>query len=107
MSSGSPLDRVPSPKDVFDAVEGPVGDALERVVQTGVFGQVVRTGVSLQATARRQAERLSRRLWHAINLPTGTDVRRLEAQISRLERSVEQARDGDDTTRREPPVDLP
>lgn len=103
MSGGS---RLPTPKDVFDAVERPLGTALERLVQTPGFSDLVRRSVTVRAATRRRAERVSRRFWHALNLPTGSDVRRLEAQVSRLERTLEAAR-RDDTTRREPRQVLP
>lgn len=93
----------PSPKALFDAVEGVVGDALERAVQSESFVRTSRIALNLEATVRRGGERVSRRLWHALNLPTGSDVRRLERQLSRLERTVERRLDEvDDDHHQEP-----
>ncbi len=41
-----------------------------------------------QATARTQAEALSARVWHLVNLPAGTDIARLRTQIGSLDREV-------------------
>lgn len=41
-----------------------------------------------QATARTHVVALSARVWHLVNLPAGTDVARLRAQIGALDREV-------------------
>jgi hypothetical protein len=87
---------------VFDLVEGAVGPLLARAVATDEFIATTRRLLALQKEARASAERLSRRLWHGLNLPAGSDVRRLERQISRLERTIERQEHGDDVTRVEP-----
>jgi hypothetical protein len=35
-------------------------------------------------------EGVSRRVWHTLNLPAGTDVRRMREQLARVERRVTQ-----------------
>lgn len=96
------MPRPPTPKRVFDLVEGAVAPLLERAVRSDEFIAGTRRVVAAQQELRRGAERLSRRVWHGLNLPAGSDVRRLERQISRLERTIERQHLGDDETRVEP-----
>ena len=72
----------------FDTAERAVAPHLERGVQSDGFTEVVvlaqrtRTGVS------RRLERESRRVWHLLNLPAGSDVRGLRRQVASLDREV-------------------
>jgi hypothetical protein len=81
--SGPPLWR-----RAFDAVEGPLGDALTQGVRTGAFNDAVALGLRLERWAQGEVERRTRRVLHAANLPTATDVRRLAQQVAELQRQV-------------------
>jgi hypothetical protein len=75
-------------RQVFDAVERTVTPHLESLVRTGEFSRAVAVVTRAQAFAREQANEVSARLWHLVNLPAGTDVRRLRAQVGALDREV-------------------
>ncbi len=80
---GSPLWR-----QAFDAAEKRVTPHAENLVRTPGFA----TGVTLlrraQNLARDTARDVSARAWHLVNLPAGTDLARLRAQIGALDREV-------------------
>lgn len=72
----------------FDSAERAVAPHLEAGVQSGGFTEVV---VLVQRTRNGVSSRLeggSRRLWHLLNLPAGSDVRRLRRQVASLDREV-------------------
>lgn len=72
----------------FDTAERAVAPHLERGVQSGGFTEAV---VLVQRTRNgvyRRLERDSRRVWHLLNLPAGSDVRRLRRQVASLDREV-------------------
>jgi hypothetical protein len=75
-------------RQAYDAVDGRVAPQLESLVQTRQFAQVLSLGLRAQNEAWRMVERRSRRLWHLVNLPAGSDVVRLREQIVTLDRRV-------------------
>lgn len=75
-------------RKAYDAVDSRIAPPLESVVQTPQFATVLSTAIRMQAEARRQVERRSRRLWHLVNLPSGSDVTRLRDQVVSLDRRV-------------------
>jgi hypothetical protein len=102
-------------RQAFDAAERAVTPRAEHLVRTPSFA----TGVALTRRAQRlvrdSARDLTARAWHLINLPAGSDVSRLRAQIGALDREVrrltialenERRRaSADAATRREPDAD--
>jgi hypothetical protein len=80
---GTPLWR-----QAFDAAERRVTPHADNLVRTPGFA----TGVTLlrraQNLARDTARDVTARAWHLVNLPAGTDVARLRAQIGALDREV-------------------
>lgn len=83
MADGRPVWR-----RAFDTVERAVGPPLERGVQTQTFAEVLALLAHAQAATRRLAERRTRQVWHILNLPAGSDVRRLRQDVLHLERQV-------------------
>jgi hypothetical protein len=87
MTSGTPSGS-PQWRQAFDAVERRVTPHAENLVRTPGFA----TGVALvrraQNLARDSARGLSARAWHLVNLPAGSDLARLRAQIGALDREV-------------------
>ena len=83
MSSPTPLWR-----QAFDAAERTVTPRLERLVRTPGF----MTGAALvgrvRSLARGTVQGATARAWHLVNLPAGSDVARLRAQIGALDREV-------------------
>ena len=72
----------------FDAAESAVAPHLERGVQSGGFTDAVVLAQRARTGVYRRLERDSRRLWHLLNLPAGSDVRRLRRQVASLDREV-------------------
>jgi hypothetical protein len=75
-------------RQAFDTAERAVAPRAERLVRTPGF----HVGVSLlrraETLARSSARDLTARAWHLVNLPAGSDVVRLRAQIGALDREV-------------------
>ncbi len=72
----------------FDAVEGPVGDALSAGVRSPVFADALAVTLRLNRRVRGEVERQSRRALHLVNLPAASDMRRLSTQVAELQREV-------------------
>ena len=49
--------------------------------------------IKLARRAQNEVERRTRRLLHAVNLPTATDVRRLSEQVASLQRQLREFED--------------
>jgi hypothetical protein len=75
-------------RQVYDAVDSRIAPPLESAVQTQQFATVLSTALRLQGETRRFIERRSRRVWHLMNLPAGSDVTRLREQVVTLDRRV-------------------
>jgi hypothetical protein len=81
----------PSPplwRQAFDAVERRVTPHAEEFVRTETFAvgaALARRAVTLTRDTARGA---TTRFWHLIDLPAGTDVSRLRAQVGALDREV-------------------
>jgi hypothetical protein len=75
-------------RQAFDAAERAVAPRAESLVRTPYFA----VGAALTRRARNVAGRsvqgLSARAWHLLNLPAGSDISRLRAQIGSLDREV-------------------
>lgn len=84
----------------FNAVEGTIGPRIEDLVH----GQAFSTGLVLVQRTRRgvtgQVERRTRQVWHLVNLPAGSDVRRLRGQIGDLDHEVRALRSSLERDRR-------
>ncbi len=83
----------------FDTVEQAVAPRLTEVVNSEQFAIAAGIVTRVQRSARRSAERTTRRLLHLANLPAGSDVTRLlneigalQAQVRELSRQVERQR---------------
>jgi outer membrane murein-binding lipoprotein Lpp len=75
-------------RQAFDAVERRVTPRAEELVRTEAFtigAALTRRAATL---ARGSARDLTARAWHLLNLPAGTDVSRLRAQVGALDREV-------------------
>jgi hypothetical protein len=60
----------------------------EELVRTPYFSLGVALARRAQTLAGRSVQGLSARAWHLVNLPAGSDVSRLRAQIGALDREV-------------------
>ena len=72
----------------FDALEGALRPALEGVVASEQFAVAAGLLATARGAAQRVTERTTRRALHFVNLPAGSDITRLLAELGRLERKV-------------------
>jgi hypothetical protein len=71
-------------------LERAVGEPVEAAVRSDTYFDAVTT---INRTRRKTiglVEGLSRRALHTVNLPAGSDVRRMREQLSRMERRLNQ-----------------
>jgi hypothetical protein len=75
-------------RQVFDTAERAVAPRAESLVRTPAFHVGVSLARRAQGVVRGSARDLTARAWHLVNLPAGSDVVRLRAQIGALDREV-------------------
>jgi hypothetical protein len=89
-------DAVPGDKPLlwklFDTAEQAVAPRLEDLVRTEGFAQALGLAARSQAAIRHGLEARSRRVWHLVNLPAGSDVAHLRRQIAQLDRELREVR---------------
>ena len=72
----------------FMAVEGALGPRVEEIVHGPAFSTAVVVVQKVQSGVSSAVERRTRRVWHLVNLPAGSDVRKLRNQIGDLDHEV-------------------
>ena len=75
-------------RQAFDAADKALAPHAENFVRTPAFDVGVAIVQRAQKLARDSARDLTARAWHLLNLPAGSDVTRLRAQIGALDREV-------------------
>jgi hypothetical protein len=75
-------------------LERTIGEPVEWAVRSDSYFDAVTIANRLQRKATDALEGLSRRGLHMLNLPAGTDVRRMREQLSRMERRLSQLAEG-------------
>ena len=75
-------------RQAFDTAEKAVAPRAENIVRTPAFSLGAALVRRAQTLARNSARDLTARAWHLVNLPAGSDVSRLRAQIGALDREV-------------------
>jgi hypothetical protein len=73
---------------VVHRLERAVGERVEAAVHSDTYFDVVATAQRRQRDAKALAEGVSRRCLHMLNLPAGSDVRRLREQLARMDRRL-------------------
>lgn len=68
--------------------ERAVGEPVEAAVRTDAYFDLLTIATRATASAKRAAAGVSARGLHLLNLPAGTDVRRMREQLSRMERRL-------------------
>jgi hypothetical protein len=71
-------------------LERAVGERVEAAVHSDTYFDFVTVAQRQQRGAKALAESISRRCLHLLNLPAGTDVRRLREQLARMDRRLTQ-----------------
>jgi hypothetical protein len=69
-------------------LERAIGGPIESAVHSDTYFDVVSQASRARARAIGAVEGVSRRCLHLVNLPAGTDVRRVREQLSRMERRL-------------------
>jgi len=72
----------------FDVVEAALSPRLETVVGSEAFAVTVGLAMNARSAVQRRTERSMRRALHLVNLPAGSDITRILAEIASLERHV-------------------
>jgi hypothetical protein len=92
-----------------------VGEPVEKAVSSNPYYDTVAVAKRAGRRAVRTAEGISRRGLHLLNLPAGTDIRRVREQLARMDRrlleiskdiddleaAARESREGAETTARE------
>jgi hypothetical protein len=74
-------------------VERAVGEPIEAAVRSDTYFDLVSTTTRVRRTVGGAAEGVSRRCLHLLNLPAGSDIRRMRQQLARMERRLNQLSD--------------
>lgn len=83
MSSGPPLWL-----QAVHRLERAIGGPIESAVHSDTYFDVVAQANRARSRAIGAVEGVSRRCLHLVNLPAGTDVRRVREQLARMERRL-------------------
>ncbi|MDK3258645.1 hypothetical protein [Blastococcus capsensis] len=88
-----PAPRTPPPspplwRQAFDAAERAVAPRAEDLVRSEYFSLATALLRRAQTVAGSSVQGVSARAWHLLNLPAGSDISRLRAQIGSLDREV-------------------
>ena len=75
-------------RQAFDAAEKRVTPHADRLVRTPGFALGVTLLRRAQLLARDTAQGVTARAWHLVNLPAGSDVARMRAQLGALDREI-------------------
>ena len=79
-------------RGLYDAIEGRATPVVEDVVGSERFGEVSLTVKRVRRAAGRRVEAVTAGALHLVNLPAGSDVRRLRRQLGDLDFEVRQLR---------------
>jgi HAMP domain-containing protein len=81
------------PRKAFDAVERPVSDATESLMETDAFMDALAAGWKLQRRALRRVERGAAAGLHAFGVPTRAEllneIGALQREVRELRREIE------------------
>lgn len=84
-------------------VERAVGEPIEAAVRSDTYFDLVSTTTRVRRKVGGAAEGVSRRCLHLLNLPAGSDIRRLRQQLARMERRLDElSHDGAEFDESEP-----
>jgi hypothetical protein len=69
-------------------VERTIGERVEAAVRSDTYFDLVSSAWCNYARSMRMVEGLSRQGLHLLNLPAGTDIRRVREQLARMDRRL-------------------
>lgn len=79
-------------RGIYNAVESRATPVVEDVVHSAGFGDVAKTVMALRRRAGGAIEGITAGVLHAVNLPAGTDMRKLRRQLGELDYEVRRLR---------------
>lgn len=79
---------LPGLRDLSSQVEKLAAPLANDLTHSEEFAQAVALLSSVKKVVRTEVDKLAARAWHAVNLPAGTDVKRLKQQVGSLDREV-------------------
>jgi hypothetical protein len=74
--------------------ERAIGEPLESALHSDTYFDLVTELLRLRSRTGRSLEGASRRVLHLLNLPAGSDIRRLREQLARIDRQLAQLANG-------------
>jgi hypothetical protein len=84
----SPVPPQPLWRQSYDTIEAITGPPLARWVRSEPFAAGIGIASQLRRELERRADRATRQMLHLFNLPAGTDVTRLLAEVGDLRKQV-------------------
>jgi hypothetical protein len=69
-------------------LERAIGEPLEAALHSDTYFDLITELLRARASTGRTMEGLSRRMLHLLNLPAGSDIRRVREQLARVERRL-------------------
>jgi len=79
--------------EVVHKVERTIGEPVESAVRSDTYFDVVARVTRARRKGINLVEGVSRRCLHLVNLPAGTDLRRVREQLGRIERRLDEITD--------------
>jgi hypothetical protein len=74
-------------------LERAIGEPIEAAVRSDRYFDLISTTTRVRRQATGLAEGVSRRALHLMNLPAGSDIRKIRQQLARMERRLGQLSD--------------
>ncbi|HLJ02126.1 MAG TPA: hypothetical protein VKT31_01725 [Solirubrobacteraceae bacterium] len=71
-------------------LERAIGEPLETALHSDTYFDLITELTRARASTSQTLEGVSRRLLHLLNLPAGSDIRRVREQLGRMERRLAQ-----------------
>jgi hypothetical protein len=73
---------------VVQQLERTIGEPLESALHSDTYFDLITEMLRVRARTGRTLEGVSRRMLHLLNLPAGSDLRRVREQLIRVERNL-------------------
>jgi len=82
------MTNTPGWRRTYDTVERAVAPRGEALVRSSGYARLTAAVLRVRRAAGRGVNGVTSMAWHVVNLPAGTDIQRLRAQIGTLDRDV-------------------
>ena len=88
MSNPPTPSRAPLWLRAVHRLERTIGEPIESALRSDTYFDLVTEMLRLRSRSERTLEGASRRMLYMLNLPTGSDIRRVREQLGRVERRL-------------------